>query len=34
VLAGGYVGSGLTLGDVADLHVHTVAAIADATITR
>lgn len=34
VLAGGYVGSGLTLGDVADLHMHTVAAIADATITR
>ena len=34
VLAGGYVGSSLTLGGVADLHVHTVAAIADATITR
>jgi acetoin utilization deacetylase AcuC-like enzyme len=33
VLAGGYVGSGLTLGDVADLHVHTVAAIAGATIS-
>jgi acetoin utilization deacetylase AcuC-like enzyme len=34
VLAGGYVGSGLTLGDVADLHMHTVAAIAGATINR
>jgi acetoin utilization deacetylase AcuC-like enzyme len=34
VLAGGYVGSGLTLGDVADLHMHTVAAIADAIVTR
>ena len=34
VLAGGYVGSGLTLGDVADLHMHTVAAIAGATVTR
>ena len=34
VLAGGYVGSGLKLGDVADLHMHTVAAIADATVTR
>ena len=32
VLAGGYVGSQLTLGGVADLHMHTVAAIANATI--
>jgi len=34
VLAGGYVGSNLTLGGVADLHMHTVAAIAGATINR
>jgi len=34
VLAGGYVGSGLTLGDVADLHMHTVAAIADIDVAR
>ena len=34
VLAGGYVGSQLTLGGVADLHMHTVAAIAGATINR
>jgi acetoin utilization deacetylase AcuC-like enzyme len=34
VLAGGYVGSGLTLGDVADLHMHTVTAIADINVTR
>lgn len=34
VLAGGYVGSSLTLGGVADLHMHTVAAIADAIINR
>ena len=34
VLAGGYVGSNLTLGGVADLHMHTVAAVANATITR
>jgi acetoin utilization deacetylase AcuC-like enzyme len=34
VLAGGYVGSGLTLGDVADLHMHTVSAIADINVTR
>jgi acetoin utilization deacetylase AcuC-like enzyme len=34
VLAGGYVGSGLTIGDVADLHMHTVSAIADINVTR
>jgi len=34
VLAGGYVGSSLTLGGVADLHMHTVAAIAGATVNR
>jgi acetoin utilization deacetylase AcuC-like enzyme len=34
VLAGGYVGSQLTLGGVADLHMHTVAAIAGATINH
>jgi acetoin utilization deacetylase AcuC-like enzyme len=34
VLAGGYVGSNLTLGGVADLHMHTVAAIAGATISH
>ncbi len=34
VLAGGYVGSNLTLGDVADLHMHTVAAIAGVTIAH
>jgi acetoin utilization deacetylase AcuC-like enzyme len=34
VLAGGYVGSNLTLGGVADLHMHTVAAVAGATISR
>lgn len=34
VLAGGYVGSGLSLGGVADLHMHTVAAIAAITVTR
>jgi acetoin utilization deacetylase AcuC-like enzyme len=34
VLAGGYVGSNLTLGGVADLHMHTVTAIADINVTR
>lgn len=34
VLAGGYVGSGLTLDDVADLHMHTVSAFAAVTVHR
>lgn len=34
VLAGGYVGSSLTIDDVADLHMHTVAAIEATTIRR
>lgn len=34
VLAGGYVGSSLTLDDVADLHMHTVAALAEMSINK